>query len=262
MDILTEWLPIIGLCMMRPLGVFLLLPALTTASLGGTLIRNTLILMIALPAVPAHLQHPAWLAAQGTGDYLWIILGEIAIGTMIGFVAAIPFWAIDMAGFVIDTLRGSSMSSIFNPSLGEQSSIFGLLFSHVLSTLFLVTGGFNRLIEAIYQSFVTFPPGSAFTFQSTFLPFCMQIWQTLFQLCLHFAMPAIVAMVLIDVAMGLINRSAKQLNVFFLSMPIKCLLALLLLAASLQFAFADYLSRITLFPEYVNDLLQTLHVQR
>lgn len=253
-----SWLPVLALCMMRPLGVFLLLPVFTSATLGGSLIRNALILIIAIPAVPAYLELPILSTTIDIWAFAWLLMGEVAIGAMLGFIAAIPFWAIDMAGFVVDTLRGSSMASIFNPTLNVQSSLFGMLFSQILSTLFLVTGGFNKLIESIYQSLVLLPPGAPFYFHKSFIPFCTHAWQILFELCLNFAMPAIVVMVLIDLSLGLINRSAKQLNVFFVAMPIKCLLALLLFVASLNFAFGDYLSRIENFTDQAHGLITTL----
>lgn len=239
-----DYLPLLALCMMRPLGVFLLLPIFTSAALGGALLRNTLVLMVALPVIPAYIDNPALTYVGNVYSFSLLIVVEIMLGAMIGFIAAIPFWAIDMAGFVVDTLRGSSMANVFNPMLNVQSSLFGMFFTHVLSVIFLVTGGFNRLIEAIYTSFVLVPPGGSVHLSSAFFPFCMQLWQVLFELCLSFAMPAIVIMLLIDLALGLINRSAKQPNVFFVAMPIKCLMILLLFAASLDFAFSDYILRI------------------
>lgn len=86
----------------------------------------------------------------------------------------------------------------------------------------------------------------------------MQLWQVLFELCLSFAMPAIVIMLLIDLALGLINRSAKQLNVFFVAMPIKCLMILLLFAASLDFALSDYILRINALVSDVKKMMGLL----
>lgn len=244
--------------MMRPLGVFLLLPIFTSAALGGALLRNTLILMIALPVVPAYIDNSALTSVGSVYSFSLLIVVEIVLGVMIGFIAAIPFWAIDMAGFVVDTLRGSSMANVFNPTLNVQSSLFGMLFTHILSVIFLVSGGFNRLIEAIYTSFFLVPPGAPVHLSTTLFPFCVELWQTLFELCLGFAMPAIVVMLLIDLALGLINRSAKQLNVFFIAMPIKCLMILLLFAASLDFAFSDYILRINTLSSDIKKLMSLL----
>lgn len=55
----------------------------------------------------------------------------------IGFCAAVPFWAVDMAGFLLDTLRGATMGTIFNSTIEAETSLFGLLFSQFLCVIFL-----------------------------------------------------------------------------------------------------------------------------
>ncbi|MCC7005269.1 MAG: type III secretion system export apparatus subunit SctT [Ottowia sp.] len=257
-ELILSWIPVLGLCMMRPLGAVLFLPMFASSVLGGSLVRNAIVLLIALPAVPVYLHAPALASLSNVWGFVWMLIVEISIGLMIGFSAAIPFWAIDMAGFVIDTLRGASMANVLNPMLGAQSSVLGILFTQVLAVLFMMNGGFNYLIEAIYQSFVLFPPGELIHLQSGFGAFFSQEWQTTFELCISFAMPAIVAMLLVDVALGFVNRSAKQLNVFFLSMPIKCIMSLLLLIISINFSFTYYMEQISTLQHHASTLLKVL----
>lgn len=248
MELLTQWLPLLGLCMLRPLGVMLMLPLFTPSALGGSLIRNALALMMALPLVALADTWPALDAArqQATvSTYVLLVAGELCIGVLLGFCAAIPFWAMDMAGFLIDTLRGASMASVLNPMLGQQSSLLGILFTQVFGVLFLMGGGFNLLLESIYHSYVSLPPGEVFQLGPGFVAFISRQWQLAYELCLRFAMPAIVAILLVDLALGLINRSAQQLNVFFLSMPIKSAFAMLMLVISFGFAFQTLLEHST-----------------
>ncbi len=229
----------VGLMMMRPFGALLMVPLFKPTTLGGSLARNALVLMIALPLLPMYDSWPALthLSTSHATRVVWIVAGELCVGVMIGFCAAVPFWALDMAGFLIDTMRGASMASVLNPLLGQSSSLFGIVFSQVFSVLFLVLGGFNTLIEAIYRSYVTLPPGEVFNLSSKALAFLTHEWQLMYELCLRFSMPAMVAILLVDMALGLINRSAQQLNVFFLSMPIKSAFALLMVIMSASFAF-------------------------
>lgn len=243
---------------MRPFGVMLLLPVFNVASLGSPLVRNALVLMIAVPVIPVYKDWPTLQLTVGLWNFGWLALTELAIGLMLGFAAAIPFWAVDMAGFVIDTMRGASMSNVLNPLLGAQSSIFGILFSQLLSALFLMLGGFNQLITSIYYSYLTLPPGGGWVFNRSFLAFISHEWRLMYELCLGFAMPSMVAMLLVDMALGLVNRSAQQLNVFFLSMPIKSVMSLLLLIISLNFAFGNYLAKVDAFEHEVGKLLRAL----
>ncbi|KVX89288.1 type III secretion system export apparatus subunit SctT [Burkholderia ubonensis] len=236
-SIVAEWLPVIALSTLRPLGTLLLMPVFNTSTLGGKLTRNALVLAIALPVLTLHDIWPVADSTRSWSAYLWLACGELGIGLMIGFCAAVPFWALDMAGSLIDTMRGASMASILNPLLGQQSSLIGIVFSQVFSLLFMMFGGFHALLEALYASYVTLPPGSPFHFRPSALGFLSQQWQMMYTLFLRFAMPAIVAILLVDMALGLINRSAQQLNVFFVAMPIKSGLALLLLIICANFAF-------------------------
>ncbi|RKT98833.1 EscT/YscT/HrcT family type III secretion system export apparatus protein [Burkholderia sp. Nafp2/4-1b] len=259
MQLLVQWLPIIAIMILRPFSTLVILPVFTPAALGGSLVRNALALMIVLPMLPVH---DTWRAfsreADGAQFFLWLALGELCIGALIGFCAAIPFWALDMAGFLIDTTRGASMASVLNPLLTTQSSPFGMVFSQVFTLLFLVSGGFNTLIETIYASYVTLPPGSTLRFSPSALAFLAQQWHMMLEICLRFAMPALAVMVLVDMALGLVNRSAQQLNVFFLSMPIKSALALLLVVSCASFAFRLPLAEIATLPELAAHLSRML----
>lgn len=255
MEDLSRWLPLLGVAMMRPLGTMLLLPPFSTAMLGGALTRNALALMatlLALPMLSAGALPDPLIAPVG---YALILASELLIGLMLGFSAAIPFWALDMAGFVLDTMRGASMAGIYNPLLGGQSSPLGGLFSQLAAVLFMGLGGFHALLGALYASYVWLPPGPGWHWAPGFLALLQREWDTLQQLMLSFSMPAIVMMVLIDLALGLMNRSAQQINVFSLSMPIKSAMTLLMLILGLQAGLSDVLAH---FDQFDGGLLRVL----
>lgn len=246
------YLPSLSLSVLRPLGVFILLPLLNTAVLGGLLVRNALLIMIALPVA---FTGPEWPGPEmGITSYFMLIACELCIGLMIGFCAAIPFWAMDIAGFVIDTMSGSSMASIYNPLLGKQSSLLGILFSQTFNVIFLVNGCFNILLETLYQSYVTLPPGNGLTLWPEARHFLTMQWQLMYEIGLRFAMPAMVVILLVDMALGLVNRSAQQLNVFFLAMPIKNAFAILMLIMSFSYAFGGAVT----YSQNMGSLMQSL----
>jgi type III secretion protein T len=258
MDDLLHWLSALGLAMMRPYGMLLILPLFTARGLGSGLLRNGLVFAIALPVTPLFFT-PSLIAHDSLSEWFWLICVELMIGVMIGFVAALPFWAIDMAGFLIDTLRGATMSTLFNPSMGAESSIFGLLFTQILTVLFLISGGFNLVLAALYGSYDILPVGSGIQPSSAMLHFLQSEWRLMYELCLSFALPAMLVMVLADLSLGLINRSAQQLNVFFLAMPIKSALALFLLLISLPYALHHYLTGINQTEQKISTLIPLIN---
>lgn len=76
------------------------------------MVRNGVLCSLALFVFPMINQQS--LPAETDGIWLIVILGkEVLIGLLIGFVAAIPFWAIEAAGFLVDNQRGAAMASMF-----------------------------------------------------------------------------------------------------------------------------------------------------
>ncbi|MGB0893130.1 MAG: type III secretion system export apparatus subunit SctT [Parashewanella sp.] len=242
---MNHYLPVLSLCMMRPLGMMILLPIFKSGTLSTSLVRNGIVILFAIPTVPTLMDMQPYLSEASYLELIGLYIKEFAIGVSIGFCAAIPFWAIDMSGFLIDTMRGSSLSSVLNPLLGFESSIYGLMFGQVLSVLFMVSGGMNFLLSSMYQSYLFLPPGTSLGIANNELlyEFFIKEWRLMNSLFIGFAMPSMVIMLLTDTAFGLVNRSAQQLNVFFLSMPVKSVMILLMMIYSLNFAFFNYLDR-------------------
>lgn len=136
---MADWLSflkMLALCMVRPLGVMVLLPVVEARLLGGALVRNALALIIALPLVPVALSSSPIGIDAAPEALIALILSELSAGLYIGVLASIPFWAITTAGELIDNVRGSGLSGILNPSSGEETSLFSVLFLQLLSALF------------------------------------------------------------------------------------------------------------------------------
>ena len=116
--VLNEEIAHLAFLMMRPLGMTLLFPLLQAGNLGSPLVRNAVLMALALPML-AVVPVPEDIGEGWT--WLSYIPGELLIGLVLGFCGAIPFWAVDMAGFIIDSLRGATMSEVFNPAMSVQS---------------------------------------------------------------------------------------------------------------------------------------------
>lgn len=238
---LNEWLIVLAVAFIRPLGLSLLLPLLKTGSLGTALLRNGVLISLTFPVLPIIYQQHIFIHVGKDYSWLGLITGEVIIGFLIGFCAAVPFWAVDMAGFLLDTLRGATMGTIFNSTMEAETSLFGLLFSQFLCVIFFISGGMEFILNILYESYQYLPPGQDLLFGREFLKYIQIEWRTLYQLCISFSIPAIICMVLADLALGLLNRSAQQLNVFFFSMPLKSILVLLMLLISFPYALHHYL---------------------
>lgn len=216
----------------RIISCFVVMPILSKQMLGGGLVRNGVACSLALFVYPAI----AGTLPSLSGLDLALLIGkEILLGVLIGFVATIPFWAIEATGFIIDNQRGATMASTLNPSLGSQTSPTGLLLTQTLITLFFSGGAFLVLLSALFQSYVSWPVGTFYPhIGNQWVAFFYDQFTQLLRLCVLFAAPLLIAMFLAEFGLALISRFAPSLNVFILAMPIKSIVASLLLVIYLQ----------------------------
>ena len=220
--------------MMRIGGAFAVCPALTDTMIPGTA-RRVAVLGFACLLIPyVHAGMP-----PGEPDY-WmfsvVALREALIGFLIGFFAAMPFWVAENVGNFIDNQRGATMGEVYSPLSGAQVSTTGIFFTQVVSTIFFSSGAIFLLLGALYKSYVVW---SVFEVGVSFSPDApVQILETLdgmLKSTVVISAPVIIVMFLATIGLGLVNRTAPQLNVFFLSMPVKSAIGVAMLVVYLPF---------------------------
>ncbi|MGY6399811.1 SctT family type III secretion system export apparatus subunit VscT [Vibrio parahaemolyticus] len=228
-DDLHQALFLYSLTLPRLMACFIFLPILSKQMLGGAMIRNGVLCSLALFIFPVVNEQA--LPTETDGLWLIVILGkEVLLGMLIGFVAAIPFWAIEATGFLVDNQRGAAMASMFNPTLGSQSTPTAVLLTQTLITLFFSGGGFVAFIYALFKSYTTWPILGFFPMVTdAWVSFFYAQFQQLMWLGVLMSAPLVLAMFLAEFGLALISRFAPQLNVFFLAMPIKSAIASVLL---------------------------------
>jgi type III secretion protein T len=214
----------------------------TTPFLGASLlagqIRLPLILAlyffvhpILLGQLPEGTEFLAWENALQVGG---LMLKEAFLGFLLAYLSSLVFWAVQSAGFLMDNQRGASQSILSDPLSGEESSPLGAFLFQSLVYIFFASGAFLTFLMLIFESYVFWPPGDWLpNLDGAQLPFFvagMVSW--LMTKMLLLAGIALVASLLVDLALGLINRFASQLNVYILAMPIKSGLTMLIVLLS------------------------------
>lgn len=134
---MTDVLPgltALALAMMRPYGILLILPLFTARSLGSSLLRNGLIVAIALPVTPLFLSAPI-ITNSSPVTWIGVLCTELLIGVVMGFVAALPFWAMNMAGFLIDTLRGQRCPRCLTPVWASNPPFWCAVYPNINGTV-------------------------------------------------------------------------------------------------------------------------------
>lgn len=158
-------------------------------------------------------------------SYAALIGKELIIGLMLGFMSYMLFSSIYIAGQLIDMRIGFGMVSVFDPLSNIQIPITADFYV-VFATLFmLVTDGHHLLITAMIDSFEILPIGKA-VFSGELLKQIVDMFTKVFVIGFKIAAPVTVAILITDLALGIISKSMPQLNVFMLGMPVKIILGL------------------------------------
>lgn len=234
---LTQALLLWGLCAARVIGAFLLIP-LFTQEVVPPLVRNAVFMSLA--ALAMALQGPALLNAQMPWGDSWGLLlrfgREIFLGVALGFFWAVMLWAFEAAGQIIDTKVGATLAQIVDPLGGHQTSLSGALLSRLAGWVFMSGGGFMLMVGSLLDSYTLWPMS---TRTLTLLPKSQLLFETAFgqlmALALLIAAPALLLSWVMDLALGLVNRFAPQLNLQSIASSLKMIAVLWLLWAQLAF---------------------------
>jgi flagellar biosynthetic protein FliR len=178
-----------------------------------------------LPAIPP-------LPLDAPGLMLLLVVQQLVIGLAMGFAVRLVFAALEFAGEIIGLQMGLNFAGFFDPGTGSQGTATARFFGTLVAFLFVATNGHLLLIEALAQSFHAFPVGpEPFAFLQTAQP---QRWGAeIFSAGLWVALPVVLLLLFVNMALGLVSRVAPQLNVFAVGFPLTVSLGLVGLLATL-----------------------------
>ncbi len=207
---------------------------------------------IGLAPVALHGQHvPSEPLALGA-----LVIEGMLVGLGFAFALGVLMGAVESAGSVIDVLSGFSYGALINPMDGQQSAVITRFYGLVGTLIFLVIGGDAWTLRGLDRTFQLVPLTSAPRL-SSLLGGAEQVFSTIFTAALEIAAPVVVALLITDVAFGVVSRVVPQLNVFAVGFPTKVAVALLVVGASLPFT-ANWISN--QLSVSVGDALGALHV--
>lgn len=176
-------------------------------------------------------------------EYILLILREILIGLLIGFVAYMLFSVIQTAGSFIDIQIGFGIANVIDPMTGTTAPVIGN-FKYIFATLiFFAINGHHYLLDAVIRSYNWIPlDNEAFLrlASGNVTEFIVSAFGHSFVLAFQMAAPLIATLFLTDVALGFLARTAPQFNVFVIGIPLKIIVGLamlMLLVSGFVYAF-------------------------
>ncbi len=219
----TQTIVTFALLMARIMAIVLLVPFLggknapTEVKMGV----GVTIALIIYPTAIASLTGPIPLTPIG---FLLMMLKETFVGLVIGFVASKVFYVVEIAGQLIDILRGANQIQLQVPEIEERSSAFGALQFQLLLTVFLALDLHHPFFESLFESYRIIPMNDWPRFRAGFGPFVdytAKITGEVIYVAVLLAMPIGIVTLTVEASFGLMNRVAPQINAYFMAMPAK-----------------------------------------
>jgi flagellar biosynthetic protein FliR len=233
--------------------LFLLAPPFSSPMIPPR-VRGIIAVGIAIGLTPIalhgqHIPSDPWTLAM-----LTIAGGLVGLGFAFSF--AVLFGAIESAGSLADLGAGFSYGGLIDPVNGNEGGALAHVYSLVGIAIFLIIGGEAWVLRGLTRTFTLVPLTSTPNIDGL-VSGAEQVFTTVFASALEVAAPVLIALLITDVAFGVVSRVVPQLNVFAVGFPAKVAVAMLLVGASLPFVagwISDQLST------SVGAALSALHV--
>lgn len=215
--------------------------------------------VLVYPAVWA--QGGAAALPDGTFAVATLVTKEIFVGATLGFVCALSFEALRMAGQIIDNSAGITQATTMVPQLEDRISPTSNFLYQLGIVFFFAIGGHRVFLWALTRSFDLIEPHRGIDVGEGLAELTMTIVRMTadsITLGVLMAFPVVAAILLTNIFLALVNKSAPQINVFFLGLPLKAVLASAMLLLSVDVVLDQFLDRAFEDLDLVVDLMEVL----
>ena len=161
-----------------------------------------------------------------------IIAQQILIGLIIGFTVQLVFSAVITGGQIVAMQMGLGFSLMVDPQNGAQSPVLSQFYVVLVMLIYLAINGHLVLVEVLVESFNTMPISAQGLVANDFMQ-VVKWGSNIFAGGMAIALPAIASLLVVNVAFGVMTRSAPQLNIFAIGFPITMLLGFSLIMVTL-----------------------------
>ncbi|TJY62843.1 flagellar biosynthetic protein FliR [Sinimarinibacterium sp. CAU 1509] len=187
---------------------------------------SVLLTLIIAPLLPGA-------AAQATfgGAWLLTMMQQLLIGVSAGFVLLLVFEAVVLGAELVSYSMGLGFAQLADPLRGVTTPVLGTFLTLLTTLLFISLGGHLILIEMLARSFTTLPVAAGLGRADVAM--LLGFGGTVFSGGLQLALPVVIALLVVNLAMGVISRSAPTLNLFAVGFPVTLAAGLMLIRAGM-----------------------------
>lgn len=218
------------LVLARMSGLTLMAPLFSAPEVPPT-VRAFLTLALALLMTPmVGATSGLWPASLGA--YVWVAAGELALGLILGFGVQLLFVGVQLGGQLVSQQAAMSFGSVVNPQFDTQVSVIDQFYYLVALAIFLTIGGHRMLLEALLETYGAFPPGGV-VLSSEMVMTLVDLMGQSFSIAVRVGAPAVVALQLSGLAMGIMSRTVPQINILVVGFSVRTIGAIFFLAISM-----------------------------
>ncbi len=177
-------------------------------------------------------------------SFVGLLLKELCVGLVLALAGSCLFEALRIGGQLVDDVRGASQSRMTLPQTGEQASPLAVLHLLLACLVFFQLDGPALFLGALQDSFAELPvdrfPDARTVEQAGAL--ALSLTAAAIRTGVTIAWPAAASVLCADVLLGFVNRTAPQIQVFFLGMPLRATLGIAVVALTLDRSFGIFAS--------------------
>lgn len=229
------WVASFMLPMFRIVALLMTMPIIGT-TLVPRRVRLYLALAITVVVAPVLPPMPEVNALDLTA--LLLIGEQIIIGAGLGLCLQLFFHSFVIAGQIISTQMGMGFASMVDPTNGVSSAVIGQFFTMLVTLVFLGMNGHLVVIETLIESFTTMPVGSGLLVSNFWALANGLGW--VMAAGLKLVLPTITALLVVNIAFGVMTRAAPQLNIFSIGFPLTLVLGFVILWISMADILNQY----------------------
>ncbi|MDD5135276.1 MAG: flagellar biosynthetic protein FliR [Phycisphaerae bacterium] len=246
-----EFLPvkifIFTLILTRVSAFFLVLPIFGAQAVpmqlkAGFVIILAVFFAVFLP-VPLVINQPQPL------EMILMLASEASCGLMFALIIVCIFSVIKIAGEIAEREMGLSLSEVLDPMTGENSKPVAMFLEMIFILFFLSAGGHHLVLRVLHKSFIIFTPGT-FGNISIMADAVINAGSAMLIAALRLSAPILGAFMLLMITLAILARIAPEMNILFLSFPMKVALGFMMLTVFVPFLkdfvaeFADWMAKL------------------
>lgn len=163
-----------------------------------------------------------------------VLIQQLIIGLAMGFIVRLIFAGVEMAGEVIGLTMGLGFATFYDPQTRGRSSAIAQFLVIIATLIFLSLNVHLAMFEALINSFKTIPISTSL--EMGFSVQRLAIWgEEIFKIAMILSMPIVAALLITNIALGILTRAAPQLNLFGIGFPITIAVGFLMLTLILPY---------------------------